>query len=413
MHAATACFTSTAFAFGWLPPQPGRFLNQLWEMNMSHKTTFRFGVAVFAALLASNSLGAVEIYGRANLALESLDNGEDSGLNVSSNSSRIGFRNETLIVEGLKGFFQLEQEIRFDNGSGTFATRDTFAGLQGKFGSVRLGFFDTPLKKIRSETDFFNDQIGDARNLTRLNQSNIVPAGLGGTAVNADFDVRFFNGIIYTTPSFGGFTVDFHHSTNNNGTTTNPADDQSTANSIGLSYKAGDLYLSLANESDDGRNDSGAVRFGARYTLGNLTLAVLAQKATLKPGVYVAGAPGAPLVIEPAPGAAGEEIDIDTIGFGASFKLMDNVVLKGQLYKLTDDRDDRDAQLIAIGVDHSLSKQFRLVYAYAKTSNDDLANYRATGGGHGDQITPSLSTDVPPAFQDPSGVSAGIRYDFN
>ncbi len=359
---------------------------------MSRKTTFRFGLAAVAVLLASNSLAAVEIYGRANLALESLDNGEDRGLNVSSNSSRIGFKNETQIVEGLKGFFQLEQEVRFDNGSGTFATRDTYAGLQGSFGSVRLGFFDTPLKKIRAETDFFNDQIGDARNLSRLNNTTIIPAVAPAVPVNGDFDTRFFNGIIYTTPTFGGgFTVDLHHSTNNNGTTTNPPDDQSTANSFGVTYKAGDLYVSFANESDEGRNDSEATRLGAKYTLGSLTLAALFQQATLKP-----------LAVP-----AADEVDIDTLGFGASYKLTENTVLKGQLYTLSDDRDDRDAQLIAIGVDHSLSKQFRLQFAYAATDNDELANYRATAGGHGDQIAPLAAGD------DVSGISAGIRYDIN
>ncbi len=375
---------------------------------MSFKTTLQSGLAIFAVLLASNSFAAVEIYGRANLALESLDNGEDSGLNVSSNSTRIGFKGETQVAEGLKGFFQLEQEVRFDNSTGTFATRDTYAGLQGKYGTVRLGYFDTPLKKIRGETDFFNDQIGDARNVTRLNQTNIIPAGPGPgntpAAVNADFDARFFNGIIYSTPEFSGFTFDLHHSTNN-AATTNPLDEFTEANSVGVTYKAGNLYISVANESDDGRNESAATRFGAKYTLGDLTLAALAQQATLKPAVFA----GVPPVITPVAGPAGEEFDIDTKGLGASYKLTDNLVIKAQLYSVTDDREgaERDAELAATGVDYSLSKQFRLQFAYASSKNDELASYRSTGGGHGDQISPVL------AGKDTSGVSAGFRYDFN
>jgi predicted porin len=355
---------------------------------MSHKIIFRFGLAALTVLLVSNSFAAVEIYGRANVSLDNLDNGEDNGLNVSSNGSRIGFRSETLIVEGLKGFFQLEQEVRFDNATGTFSTRDSYVGLQGKGGAARLGYFDTPLKKIRTEVDFFTDQIGDARNVTRLNQSTIIPAGPGSIppAVTADFDARFFNGIIYTTPDFGGFTADLHHSTNN-AATTNPPDDESTANSIGITYKAGNLYVSLGNEVDEGRNDTEALRFGIKYVLGNLTLVALAQQATLKP------------ILE-------AEYDIDTTGFGASYKLTDSTLIKGQIYSLTDDRVERDAQLLALGVDHNLNKQFRLLFAYAATDNDELATYRATGGGHGDQVTPLVG-------EQSASFSAGIRYDFN
>ncbi|HEX5056751.1 MAG TPA: porin [Gammaproteobacteria bacterium] len=366
---------------------------------MPFKTALRFGPAALTILLVSNSEAAVEIYGRANLALEILDNGDDSGLNVSSNASRIGFKGETQIIEGLKGVFQLEQEIRFDNGSGTFATRDTYAGLQGNFGSVRLGYFDTPLKKIRSETDFFNDQLGDARNLTRLNNITIVPATAPAVPLYADFDTRFYNGIIYTTPDLGGFTVDLHHSTNNNGATANPPDDLTDATSAGVTYKAGSLYVSLAHEVDSGRNDSAATRLGARYTLGDLTLAGLAQQATVNP--IPANLPGPPPVA-----TSGDAIDIRTLGFGASYKLTENTVLKGQVYNNADARDNRDARLWAVGMDYSLSKQFRLQFVYAATNNDGLANYRASGGGNGDQISPVVGKDV-------AGIAAGIRYDFN
>ncbi|HEY3486875.1 MAG TPA: porin [Gammaproteobacteria bacterium] len=363
---------------------------------MSLKNILRAALAV-SVLLGSNAFAAVEIYGRAHISLDSLDNGDEDGLNISSNSSRIGFRTETHIVEGLKGFVQLEQEIRFDNASGTFTTRDSFVGLNGRFGETRLGYFDTPLKKIRSETDFFNDQIGDARNLTRLNQSTITPAGPGGTpaAVTADFDTRFYNGIIYSTPAFAGFTLDLHHSTNNNSTnpgtttaSTNPPDDESAANSIGITYKAGDLYVSVANEVQEGRNDSEARRLGAKYLIGDLTLTGLVQQATLKP-------------------TTAAEYDLDTAGFGASYKLTDNTLIKAQIYNLSDDRDESDASLTAIGADYSLSKQFRLLFAYAVTDNDDLAAYRVSGGGHGDSVAPIV------AGEDTTGVSAGIRYDFN
>lgn len=69
------------------------------------------------------------------------------------------------------------------------------------------------------------------------------------------------------------------------------------------------------------------------------------------------------------------------------------------------DVEDNDATLVAIGCDYVLSKQVHLLFAYAATYNDDLANYRVTCGGHGDQVTPVISEVT-------SGLSAGIHCDF-
>jgi predicted porin len=115
--------------------------------------------------------GRNEVYGRAHVSVDQLDDGTDSGTNVSSNSSRIGFKADKDLENGMTALFQAEQEIRYDNGSGAdWASRDSFVGLKGDFGMVRLGYFDTPLKTVRSRTDLFGDQIGDARNLTRLKE---------------------------------------------------------------------------------------------------------------------------------------------------------------------------------------------------------------------------------------------------
>jgi hypothetical protein len=46
--------------------------------------------------------------------------------------------------------------------------------------------------------------------------------------------------------------------------------------------------------------------------------------------------------------------------------------------------------MIALGMDRTLSKQFRLQFVLAATNNDDLAAYRVSAGGHGDKVTPVL-----------------------
>lgn len=137
----------------------------------------------------------VKVYGRAHVSLDYLDDGADyNEVGLSSNSSRLGFKAEQKLENGMTVFGQIEQEINFASGSANddleFATRDTFVGLKGDFGQARVGRFDSPFKVARGPVNFFGDQLGDIRNVTR--------------AGNLRFDERNANTIEYKSPKFGG-----------------------------------------------------------------------------------------------------------------------------------------------------------------------------------------------------------------
>lgn len=122
-----------------------------------------------ALLLAVPTVAAAEIslYGRASVSLDFLDDGANySELNISSNSSRLGFRAQSEF-DGMTGIMQIEQEIDYSNQGSNWASRDTFVGLRGGFGTLRVGKFDTPFKRARGPANLFGDQLGDMRNLTR------------------------------------------------------------------------------------------------------------------------------------------------------------------------------------------------------------------------------------------------------
>jgi len=51
---------------------------------------------------------------------------------------------------GLSAIFQIESSIVADNSGGTLAGRETFAGLQGGWGTVKLGYFLSPYDDIQS-----------------------------------------------------------------------------------------------------------------------------------------------------------------------------------------------------------------------------------------------------------------------
>lgn len=337
-----------------------------------------FGVISSAQPVLANTAG-LNFYGRAHASADHLDNGEDSDLNVSSNSSRIGVRASTDLAEGLKGILQVETQINYDNGSGSLAARDTFVGLEGGFGRIRFGQIDTPLKQVRSAVDVFGDQIGDLRNLTRLNSST------GSPFSGQDFDARFKNGIFYNSPLFSGLVFNIHYTPEVKETT--DLEDESAAYSTSLAYEAGNLYLALAHEQWESVEDSSALRLGARYKFTKLTLNALFQQATIKNLV--------------------PEEDVQVIGAGLTYAISPVWTIKSQLYNLdAKDRDESDSTLWAIGADYILSKQFRVLFAYAQTDNDDSAAYRITGGGgYGDAIATVTGETA-------SGLSVGFRYDF-
>ncbi len=326
------------------------------------------------AALADTS---VQLYGRAHVSLDWLDNGADDGLNVSSNSSRLGFRANHDLGNNLRAVMQIEQNIRFENGAGSFASRDSFVGLQGDFGMIRAGFFDTPLKSVRSRTDFFGDQIGDARNMTRLRD--------GYSGSDFDFDTRFRNGIHYRSPRMGGVVVDLHYSTNTDGGTT--VDNDNDALSTSVSYTEGNLYLAGAYERKN-QSKSDAIRLGARYSFGDFDVAALAQFATIKSSTL------------------GPDQDVNTFGIGGSYKVNDKTTVKAQYYMISADGDERDANMIAVGLDYRIARPFRLLFAYARTANDDNATYSMSRGGRDTQ----LATAAPGLNH--SGLSVGFRYDF-
>ncbi len=335
-------------------------------------------MAFSSFLVLANSVPAAEIqlYGRAHLSIDQLSDGEDSGFNVSSNASRLGFRANAEIVEGVKAIMQLEQEIRYENGSGNFSTRDSFVGLETEYGTFRLGFFDTPLKLVGARVDLFRDQIGEVRNLTRVRDNY--------SGADFDFDTRFRNGIHYRSPQFNNLTVDIHYATNTDAgvNTTGNNDAVSTA----VTYQANGTYLAASWER---KNDTGsaAVRLGASKPFGAFRINGLLQQATVKDSSLVA------------------EQQVNTYGLGASFRHSDKITFKSQYLWVNADGDERDAAMLAVGVDYLLSSAFRVLLAYATTSNDDAVRYAMSKGGHGAQVTP-------PVGETTDGISLGFRFDF-
>jgi predicted porin len=313
----------------------------------------------------------VEFYGRAHLSVDLLDDGDDySEINVSSNSSRFGVRAEHAFSERLTGMLQIEQQIDFDNQGTEFATRDTFVGLKGDWGMFRVGKFDTPFKRARGPANFFGDQVGDMRNITR-------------TSAHGRFDERFRNSLHYRSASMSGIVFDLQYTPERVGATTVEGGDNYGL-STSLGYRNGPLNAVLAYEQQgDGNVDPDAWRLAASYQVtGDLRIGALYQQTT-----------------------SAADVDGKVYGIGGTLRINPKMYLNGHVFTLDSDLNDADATLLAVGLEYRLYRELRLYTNVAFVDNDDnsaltpwnQARSAAPGGTAGETAT---------------GLSVGMRYDF-
>ncbi|MGH8740188.1 MAG: porin, partial [Burkholderiales bacterium] len=113
------------------------------------------GALVPAAAMAQSS---VEIYGRANLSFgnwkatgSSTGADFDGRMRVVDSGSRLGFRINESLGGGMRAFAVMETGVNIDSGSqagqsggpngstGFWASRDSYLGLGGGWGDIRLG----------------------------------------------------------------------------------------------------------------------------------------------------------------------------------------------------------------------------------------------------------------------------------
>jgi predicted porin len=165
-----------------------------------------------------------------------------SGNVMESSNSRIGFRGKEDLGNGLSAFFQLETAFAVDDGTlnnTALFNRDTFVGMGGGFGTVKLGRMDTVYKNLGDTLSFLGISSG---NFVAI--SNILSArGFGGNSAHR-FHERLANTVMYETPEFGDFQALVGYSL---GEVAGDNKERS-AISTGVKYEAGPLYLAVAYE---------------------------------------------------------------------------------------------------------------------------------------------------------------------
>jgi len=168
-------------------------------------------------------------------------------------NSYIGFRGGKSLGAGMRAIWQLEQTVPIDEGvDGTLATRDSFLGIDTGWGTLRLGFMDTPFKKAGDVVGFLGVSSGNFVQTNPVLRQVGFAQGSGGPNRAARFHERRGNAIDYASPTyFGGLQYMMQYSAGN------PSETSITSNpprnprfvSQAIKWESGPWYFAAMQET--------------------------------------------------------------------------------------------------------------------------------------------------------------------
>jgi len=419
-------------------------------------------IAITAALVAPTAvLAEVTVYGQVNMSLDYTNSGRSdvvtkitgtqtaerkSNLDVSSNSSRLGFKGSEDLGGGMKAVWQVESLIGADEAPGTsnaLGGRNTFLGLAGGFGTALMGKHDTPFKMFGRSLDPFADSIADTRQLlgntgsfsatkTQNDAAAVaVAAAAAGTIPDANaaklavasanasgmgFDLRAPNVIAYITPNFSGFGAVVAYVSGIQANSLGADENTLSAVSMNATYTNGPIYAGLAYERHGVKElgarpqakDPSAWRLGGSYAFGPAKVgAMYEQLKNININAAVADVDtkrsGATMF-----GTYSFGMETVKLAYTMANKLKQPSAVGGEVA-------GSNANLLALGIDHNFSKRTTAYAQYTKLTNKNgdgtaaklgaAAYTLGGGGGSGDAVTPA-------GGDDPSAISVGMIHKF-
>jgi predicted porin len=173
-------------------------------------------------------------------------NNDKGRASVDVSNSYLGFRGEEKLGGSLSTIYQLEQSLEFDTGTGVFATRNSFLGLRGGFGTIKLGNMDTIYKEFGDQFSMFGISSGNF-----VSHSNTLSSNGVGTNRLARFHERAPNSVQYLSPEFGDFQAGIQYSPDEVKGNPTPVTGTNLDRqwwSYGVKYEADRFYVSVHQE---------------------------------------------------------------------------------------------------------------------------------------------------------------------
>ena len=215
-------------------------------------------LAVLAATGAASAQSSVTLYGLADVwfgRTSETNQPTQTVLNSGGlSSSRWGIKGSEDLGGGLKANFLLEQGFALDTGAGTGFSRQSYVGLSGGFGEVKLG-------KVWTAFDDISGAANPAFDANVLSPTSYAWKSIGYRANPGST-------IYYGSNNYSGFSGAFSYSLGENKTNALAA---SSDTSLHVKYEAGPLYAGFAYQVEKPQgagNSTKFTRLNATYDLG-------------------------------------------------------------------------------------------------------------------------------------------------
>ena len=280
-----------------------------------------YGVADVSAQGYNMASGSARAYSTSNTAGKVASGGS---FDMTNNSSLLGFKGTEDLGNGLKGLFQMETNVNLTGGSavavqngtqGFGSMRDSYVGLNSKYGTVLGGYLSTPYRSVVTGFDVMPGATGVGRTenfigATKLNSNNVSGVATTTTdAVTAASSIRA-SALAYALPTMYGFNgaIAYTGSANNgrnNATvnTTNGTQLPQSALSLNLGWEGygvgikGAFQQAKINSESTNTVVNSAANYtsyviGAQYTgVPGLKVAAMYNRNSLGTNAAPAGAP--------------------------------------------------------------------------------------------------------------------------
>lgn len=312
---------------------------------MQKSVQYSLIATAIAAALGFGGTAAAEttVYGKIHVSAGSLSSEETtdvktSATTIASHASRIGFKADKKLENGMAVVGQVEWQIdtvgdKTKSSDDLITARNTYVGLKGGFGEVRVGIHDTPHKLSTAKLDPLSDTYADYNNVVTI-------------------DKRLENSLMYLN-KFGPVSIGLAYGAGDEKTTAGK--NTKSVTSAMIAYETGPLYLTAAveNYADMATNDKEASnKFGAGYTFGPVTLGVVYETEVRK------------------------NAKDDTATYGSlQWKATDAGTIKAAYGKLDlGDSTKKDPTFYAVAYDHKLDKDANVYVLYTSGKDGGLAN---------------------------------------
>jgi predicted porin len=333
----------------------------------------------------------LQIYGRVNVTAERIttDNSSNtavlpnqSNYELVDNSSRIGLRYKRELVPGNSILFQIESRVNLTDGGDVLSSRDSYVGLAGdSWGTLRLGRTIGPVYYATYDyISMHNHDTGTS------SDALLAPTVVG----NAGF---MNNTIWYTSPKFGGVSIDFAFSLLGE-SRVDPSMEQPRHIGLVASYDRGPLHLAVSyanTENDDNLATAPAIQatsatawtIGGAYDFKFMVLGALWEMA--ERDVF------------------GGSVESDYWRVALMFPFGQHE-LHFNFGLVDTDPSDAGAKQWTVAYNYNITKQTKVYAFYTMVDNE-------TNGTYGFR-QPSATAGGPVAGADQSSIAIGVRHNF-